>query len=125
MKIKVMKYDDIKNGLTILEYLDWAKKFEPLQLFNASCYANDKEISKNDILDYAHWNYVTNKKSSKPYTPEYSNLKCKTCNNCYKINVDNTHNCYIVQCKEDNLILPHECKFGDDRPNLCHGYKKI
>lgn len=45
--------------------------------------------------------------------------------NCHKWHDDKAHNCYIIQCKEDNLIFPHECKFGDDKPNLCHGYKKI
>lgn len=74
-----IKYEDINKGLTLEEYIDWCKEYNPKNIVNIK---SSQDCTKEEILNYS---YFLNKEHKKNMNNNYykdDNVKMFACYDC-------------------------------------------
>jgi hypothetical protein len=107
--INLLKENDIKRGLTLLEYIDWCKLYNVTKIVNIK---SSESCTKEEILNYSE---RLNKEHHKHMKMSHHNsendemFKCMTCNHCKHISKDTLRLPeileYIVTCSKENVTF--------------------
>lgn len=107
------------KGLTLLEWIEWAKDNESLELVRIRKYTDC--CTKSELMAYYDKERKTSQELLKPVDNSrfYQTLKCRNCKHIKDIK--ELSNCYYIVCHGAAAT----CNYGDSAPMSCEGFEEV